>query len=88
MKRIMLAAGLVCAAGLVRAKEPILRVGIMTDTHIGETAESCVLVRKAFEVFRAQKADLIVNCGDIADKHYPATFPEAWVSCAKLRMPN
>ena len=63
MKRILLAA-LVCAAGFVRAGEPVLRAGIMTDTHIGETAESCAHVRKAFELFRAQKADLVVNLGN------------------------
>ncbi|MBO5689543.1 MAG: metallophosphoesterase [Lentisphaeria bacterium] len=54
--------------------EPILRVGVTTDTHIGQTAESCNHVRKAFEIFKDQKADLIVHCGDLADKHYPAGY--------------
>lgn len=56
------------------AGEPVLRVGFITDTHIGETAESCAHVRKAFEVFRAQKADLIVHLGDIANLHYPSGY--------------
>ena len=69
MKRIVLAVFFVLGFAL-GAEEPILRVGIMTDTHIKETRESCAHVRKAFELFRAQKADLIVNCGDIADRTY------------------
>jgi len=46
---------------------PHLRFGVMTDTHVGPTDESCQRVRQAFEVFRREKCDLIVNVGDIAD---------------------
>ena len=56
------------------AEEPVLRAGFITDTHIGATAESCAHVRKAFEVFRDQKVDLIVHLGDIANVHNPAGY--------------
>ena len=74
MKYVLLLALSLFAVLAVSAEEPILRAGIMTDTHIGETAESCAHVRKAFELFRAQKADLVVNLGDIANEHYPAGY--------------
>ena len=61
-------------AGLTAAEEPILRVGIMTDTHIGLTAESCAHVRKAFELVRAQKVDLVAHLGDIANDHSPSGY--------------
>ena len=49
----------------------IARVGIMTDTHVGTTMESCARVRAALQLFKAQGAEMVVNCGDIADMHYP-----------------
>ena len=79
MKKTFLILAALCGifsgpAGLTAAEEPILRAGIMTDTHIGQTAESCAHVRKAFEIFRAQKADLIVHLGDIANDHSPSGY--------------
>ena len=52
----------------------VARIGVMTDTHIGETEESCSRVRLALELFRAKGVDLIANCGDIADLHYPSGY--------------
>lgn len=74
MKNFFLLCAALAAFALTAAEEPILRAGIMTDTHIGETAESCAHVRKAFELFRAQKADLVVNLGDIANDHFPSGY--------------
>ena len=73
MKKLVLLCAALAASVLI-AEEPLLRAGIMTDTHIGETAESCAHVRKAFELFRAQKADLVVNLGDIANDHFPSGY--------------
>jgi len=73
MKKIVLLCVLAAVSAL-RAEDPVLRAGIMTDTHIGETAESCAHVRKAFEIFRAQKVDLVINLGDIAQEHYPSGY--------------
>ncbi len=49
----------------------IARVGLMTDTHVGTTMESCSRVRAALELFKARGAEMVVNCGDIANRHYP-----------------
>jgi len=46
----------------------------MTDTHIKTTRESCSLVQSALELFKEQKADLVINVGDIADLHYPEGY--------------
>jgi Icc-related predicted phosphoesterase len=59
---------------MLLAEEPILRVGIMTDTHIKTTRESCHLVQAALELFKEQKTDLVINVGDIADLHYPEGY--------------
>ena len=48
--------------------EPILRFGVMSDTHVGETDESFVRVRQALALFREKKCRLVVNAGDIADR--------------------
>ncbi len=53
---------------------PVLRIGVMTDTHVGKTVESCGLVRKALELFKEKGAELVVNNGDIADHFYPTGY--------------
>ena len=54
--------------------KPKLRIGVMTDTHVGKTVESCIRVRRALELFRDQGAELVINNGDIADHHYPTGY--------------
>ena len=52
------------------ASAPALRLGVMTDTHVGKTVESCERVRQALELFREKGAELVINNGDIADHYY------------------
>ena len=56
------------------AEQPILKVGIITDTHVKSNPESCEWVQKAWAFFKQHKVDLVANCGDIADKHYPEGY--------------
>ena len=65
--------GVFLAVG-IRAEEPDLRVGIFTDTHIGKTEESCLLSRKAFELFKKYNVDMVVHLGDLANNHYPEGY--------------
>ena len=55
----------------VPASGRVARVGLVTDTHVGTTMESCVRVRAALELFKQKGVEMVVNCGDIADHHYP-----------------
>lgn len=67
---------------------PIMRVGLMTDTHWSPKPESFARTEAALKVFKREKVDLICNLGDIADLHYteayrhyrqklfPAVFPD------------
>lgn len=58
-----------------KADRPLLaRIGIMSDTHVGKTRESCALVECAYRYFREQNVNAIVNCGDIADRFYPEGY--------------
>lgn len=70
--------GAACAAGCAfdafGGERPLLRIGAMTDTHIGKTKESCRLVNLACDLFRRHSVDLIVNMGDVADFHYPTGY--------------
>lgn len=56
------------------AGRPLMRLGVMTDTHVGSSVESCSRVRAAFELFRNQGADLVINNGDIADHFNPEGY--------------
>ena len=55
-------------------EKPLLKVGLMTDTHVGKTKESCSRARLAYELFRDIGVDMIVNDGDVADHHYPTGY--------------
>ena len=69
------AAAFVPLSGLWAAEEkPLLKIGLMTDTHVGKTKESCSRARLAYELFRDIGVDLIVNDGDVADHHYPTGY--------------
>ena len=65
----MAAAGALPA--LAAGDSRIARVGLVTDTHVGTTIASCVRVRAALELFKQKGVEMVVNCGDIADRHYP-----------------
>ena len=66
--------GLAGAAGMLPvlgADAPrIARIGMMTDTHVGTTMESCRWVRAALALFKLKGAEMVINCGDLADQHY------------------
>ena len=57
------------------AEAPLWKAGIVTDTHVARTRASCELVKKACDLFAEQGIDIFVNCGDIADHHYPEAYP-------------
>lgn len=62
-------------AGTVFADEkPLLRIGVLTDTHVGTTKSTCGRVRLAYDLFRKHNVELIVNVGDVADMHYPTGY--------------
>ena len=62
-------------AGIWAADEkPLVKIGVITDTHVGTTKESCSRARLAYELFRDIGVDLIVNDGDVADHHYPTGY--------------
>ena len=54
---------------------PLWTAGIVTDTHVNRTRESCALVKAACDLFAAHGVDIFVNCGDIADHYYPEAYP-------------
>ena len=58
----------------VPKEAPAMRIGVMTDTHVGKTVASCGRLRMALELFKAKGAELIINNGDIADWHYPTGY--------------
>ena len=65
MKKILFAS--ILSAYSVFAAEPILKVGIISDTHIKRNITSCKNLEAALRLFKAHKVDMIVNTGDIAE---------------------
>ena len=64
-----------CAlAAVVMAAEPVMRVGIITDTHVTPKKESCKLLKEALLLFKNHKVDLIANTGDIADRYHEQAY--------------
>ena len=51
------------------SQAPLLKVGIMTDTHINEKPQSGRRLRAALKLFAAEKVDMTINLGDISNKH-------------------
>lgn len=78
MKRRQFIGGMMAAgtAPLLKAPEGkrMARIGLITDTHVGTTMESCSRVRAALELFKARGAEMVINCGDIADRHLPKGY--------------
>ena len=56
-------------------EKPLWTAGIVTDTHVKRTRESCELVKKACDLFAEKGIDIFINCGDIADHYYPEAYP-------------
>lgn len=56
------------------AEEPILRAGIVTDTHVTSEKDSCRKLKYALEFFKKNKVDLVINAGDIAHIFDPQAY--------------
>ena len=88
MKRAVLLLCLSLCFVLGAAEKPVLRVGLMSDTHWKENAESFRHTEIALKTFKREKVDAVWHMGDIADLHYvwayryyrqklfPSVFPE------------
>ena len=67
------------------AAEPVLRIGIMTDTHITGIKTSCNILKDALTLFMQKKVDMVVNLGDVSEvydelayKNYRDTVKEVY----------
>ena len=66
----------------VAAEKPLVRVGLMTDTHVTPRISSCSSLKKALQIFKANNVDLIVNSGDVADTHKAQAYKNYYVQRA------
>ena len=76
-RRFLECAGTIPFVGALSAfadGKPLLRIGVMTDTHIGKNKKSCARVKLAYELFRRHGVDLMANVGDVADFHFPTGY--------------
>jgi hypothetical protein len=76
-------------------ENPLLRIGVITDTHIGKTKDTCERVRQACELFRKYNVDMMVHTGDVAEFHYPTgyqayreTIEEVFAGVSKTARPK
>ena len=91
MKKLAAVVTAMCSLVSVAA-EPVLRVGIITDTHVTPKKSSCKLLKEALTLFKMHKVDMVVNTGDIADhyyekgyRHYRDTVNEVFADVNKAR---
>ncbi len=52
----------------------LMRVGIISDTHVDSRKSSCGPLSAFFQLFRENRVDLIIHCGDIADRYDPRAY--------------
>ena len=52
----------------------IARIGHMTDTHVVGNIKSLDRVRMALKLFKAEGVEMIINNGDIAERHIPEAY--------------
>jgi len=69
MKKFLLTI-LFFAAIIINAAEPVMKIGIVSDTHVTPEKSSCKVLKEALSLFRQHKVDVIANVGDIADHYY------------------
>lgn len=62
------------SSGAKNGEKPIMKVAVISDTHVKTTAKSAFLVGEAYKLFRKHNVDIVINCGDIADHHYPEAY--------------
>lgn len=62
------------AVAMADETKPLFKVGLVTDTHVRERRKSCERVELAYRLFKEKGVDMIVNCGDIADRFYPKGY--------------
>ncbi|MBR7106799.1 MAG: metallophosphoesterase [Lentisphaeria bacterium] len=67
MSAVMACALLSCL--FAAESKPVMRVAVISDTHVKETPQSAFLVGEAYKLFRSLNVDVVINCGDIGD-HY------------------
>lgn len=72
MKRIFLFIMTVAISSLTA--QPILKVGIISDTHVKKRVSSCNILKEALELFKSHQVDMIVNTGDIADVYQEQAY--------------
>ena len=53
---------------------PLFTAGFVSDTHVTGDQKSVERVRRAYRFFRSRDVDLVVNLGDIANRHDPAGY--------------
>ena len=52
---------------LISTAQPVLRIGVMSDTHVTGDISSCSILKDALNLFKKHNVDLIINAGDISD---------------------
>ena len=88
MKKAFFFAALLCATGLFAAEQPILRAGIMSDTHVTPDIKSCRSLERALRIFRDNKVDLVINCGDVAASHKEKAYQNYRATVRKVYPEN
>lgn len=74
MKRFVVIVCSLLFIAISAAEKPLLRAGLITDTHVTPDIKSVEKLRAAFELFKRERVDMVINLGDVADKFHPQAY--------------
>ncbi len=75
MKKMLLLLSLILSLNLLAEDGILLRFGAISDNHFDrKRPEMAERTRKAFELFKKNKVDFFVDCGDVVDTYQPDMF--------------
>ncbi len=74
MKKILTLTVSLFVIMLTANEKPLLRAGVTTDTHVTPNPKSVTKLRAALNLFKQHKVDVVINLGDVADKHHPEAY--------------
>ena len=74
MKNIALVLVIMIGITLSAAEKPLVRAGLISDTHVTPNPRSVEKLRAALKLFKSKNVDVVINLGDVADKYHPEAY--------------
>ena len=74
MKKLAPVIAAISVLGSSAAEKPLVRAGLISDTHVTPNPRSVEKLRAALKLFKSKNVDVVINLGDVADKYHPEAY--------------